>query len=616
MAMTIRWEVVTKPVTILAVLVQLMLFSMFVPVSSGQEIIFEHNEIWGGGSYNFVSKSQAMAQSFTASASYTLTKVSLHVWAGKVVDLNVTLQTSNFGLPSSTVIGYFTAISPPPTVNHEWMTFQAQNVIDIEENSTYWIVATCGEATPNGYRWYTSNGDMYPDGIIARDDTGDGDTWTLESTDDQMFRIWGAPLSSTIYFDIVVDKSYAEPGDELRYTLFFNNTGNADSAKVWINDTLPSGLEYVGDTASSLSSYAGGYRDGDELHFNFTDVAPGSHWFVLRVKVNESHPTGTEITNWAYMDYTDSMGFYVSSLGDGATTRVDFNEPSILVSIVCDLRIVESQDVVTYTIFYNNTGTGIANHVWINDTIPENVEFLTSNPPADWFDRQEYGFVLPNVGPGVHSLTITARIPEDLTADSIFVNNVQLNYTNSRDIPIEGSYDSVISMVATGSVPTESPLSASLLASIIIVVGSVSAGATFVYMNRRKSAIDEVFLLYRSGELIKHYTRRIKPDVDSDILSGMLVAVQDFVGDSFRFKKGQLNRLKFGEYQIAMIRCKHTILAAVTAGAEPRRLEGQLKDACTQIEKKFGDVLRKWSGMPDELDGADEIIRKVIMDRY
>ena len=65
-----------------------------------------------------------------------------------------------------------------------------------------------------------------------------------------------------------------------------------------------------------------------------------------------------------------------------------------------------------------------------------------------------------------------------------------------------------------------------------------------------------------------------------------------------------------------MIRCKRTVLAAVTAGPEPRRLEGQLKDACVQIEKRFGDVLENWSGLTDELEGADEIIRKLIMDRY
>jgi OOP family OmpA-OmpF porin len=135
-------------------------------------------------------------------------------------------------------------------------------------------------------------------------------------------------------------------------------------------------------------------------------------------------------------------------------------------------------------------------------------------------------------------------------------------------------------------------------------------------MNRRKPVIDEVFFLHRSGELIRHYTRRMKPDVDSDILSGMLVAVQDFVSDTFKFRKGELNQLKFGEYRISIIRCKNAVLAAVTAGPEPKKLESQLRDVCKEIETKLGDKLDGWSGMPDELSDADEIIKKLIIDRY
>jgi len=208
-------------------------------------------------------------------------------------------------------------------------------------------------------------------------------------------------------------------------------------------------------------------------------------------------------------------------------------------------------------------------------------------------------------------------IDDDLPKGTTFVFSVGLNCTNSRDMPMQGSFDSTISVMAgVSNGEGDRPISPSLLASIVLVVGFVSAGAAFVMMNRRRSAIDEVFFLHRSGELIKHYTRRIKPDVDSDILSGMLVAVQDFVGDTFRFKKGELNRLNFGEYQIAIIRGKYALLAGVTSGSEPRKLESQLREACKEIEKRYGSKLQSWSGMPDELEGADDIIKKLIIDRY
>lgn len=618
MAMTIRPGTVVRPCVVLFLIIQLLFFSQFLHTSSGQDVIFDHNEIWGNGTYSVVSKSNAVAQSFVASTHYTPTKISLHVKATKIADLNVTLQTSNFGLPSGSEIGYFGATSLPPLATHDWMDFYALNDMDIVEGTEYWIVTKCSEAPPNGYWWYTSDADAYPEGMIAEDDTGEGQVWSLNSADDQVFRIWGSPLSSTLYFDLVVDREVAEPGETVRYTIFFNNTGNADSAKVWINDSLPSGLEYLSDTVSNLPFYSGGYRDGGDLHYNFTDVPPGSHSFVLRVEVNESVPLGSEVTNWAYMDYTDSMGFYVSSLGDGATCRIEYQEPSIVVDAVADMREVEGQDILTYTIYFNNTGTGTANRVWINNTLPGNVEFLTSNPPPVLSDGRDIRFAFDDVAPGTHSLTLAVVIEDGLPGDTTFVNSVVLNYTNSRDIPREGSFDSVISVLTTAGSEggEETTVSSSLIFSIVIVVGSISAGATFVVMNRRKPVIDEVFFLHRSGELIRHYTRRMKPDVDSDILSGMLVAVQDFVSDTFKFRKGELNQLKFGEYRIAIIRCKNAILAAVTAGPEPKKLESQLRDVCKEIQTKLGDRLEGWSGMPDELSDADEIIKKLIIDRY
>src|SRR2546425_426264 len=78
--------------------------------------------------------------------------------------------------------------------------------------------------------------------------------------------------------------------------------------------------------------------------------------------------------------------------------------------------------------------------------------------------------------------------------------------------------------------------------------------------------IEDVFLLYNDGLLIKHETRRLKPDVDSDILSGMLTAVQAFVKDSFRSEDAELNEMTFGQMHILLGRGEWLILAAIIGG--------------------------------------------------
>src|SRR3989442_4960730 len=55
----------------------------------------------------------------------------------------------------------------------------------------------------------------------------------------------------------------------------------------------------------------------------------------------------------------------------------------------------------------------------------------------------------------------------------------------------------------------------------------------------RNTSIEDIFLLHRSGLLLKHYTRRLRPNVDSDVLSGMLVAVHEFLKESFRGAHGE-----------------------------------------------------------------------------
>src|SRR2546422_8678465 len=88
---------------------------------------------------------------------------------------------------------------------------------------------------------------------------------------------------------------------------------------------------------------------------------------------------------------------------------------------------------------------------------------------------------------------------------------------------------------------------------VLALVGAAAAAAMFMILRRRQAGaskpaspattaskssdaiLEDVFLLnHKDGLLIKHETRRLRPDVDTDILSGMLTAVQAFVKDAPR----------------------------------------------------------------------------------
>lgn len=112
----------------------------------------------------------------------------------------------------------------------------------------------------------------------------------------------------------------------------------------------------------------------------------------------------------------------------------------------------------------------------------------------------------------------------------------------------------------------------------------------------RNYTIEEVFLIYKDGRLIVHNTRRLKPDMDKDVLTGMLTAVQNFVKDSFSEERGHLNELKYGNLKILMENGPRANLAVVISGVEPPTLRPNMRTLLAGIHDKYMHILDDWDG--------------------
>ncbi len=128
--------------------------------------------------------------------------------------------------------------------------------------------------------------------------------------------------------------------------------------------------------------------------------------------------------------------------------------------------------------------------------------------------------------------------------------------------------------------------------------------------------IDEVFLMHKDGRLIKHFTRRLKPDIDQDILSGMLTAVQSFIKDSFRGETGDLDHMKFGRFQILVGHGRFITVAAVTMGDEVAPFRPQIVKAIDHMEKDYEILLRDWDGDAEQLNVLGRYVLDLIDGRY
>ncbi len=167
----------------------------------------------------------------------------------------------------------------------------------------------------------------------------------------------------------------------------------------------------------------------------------------------------------------------------------------------------------------------------------------------------------------------------------------------------------------------------------VIVAAALGGLFLFLFMRQRAGAakpvpvaaakpvedalIDDVFLLYNDGLLIKHETRRLKPDVDSDILSGMLTAVQAFVKDSFRSDDGdELNEMTFGQMHILLGRGKWLILAAIIGGDGVDAFTKQIKACIEDMETHDWDQLEGWNGDMKIAKTLTPYVKKLIRGEY
>jgi hypothetical protein len=125
--------------------------------------------------------------------------------------------------------------------------------------------------------------------------------------------------------------------------------------------------------------------------------------------------------------------------------------------------------------------------------------------------------------------------------------------------------------------------------------------------------VQDVFLIYIDGCLVLHKSKEFRELVDEDIFSGMLVAVQNFVTDSFRKTETQgLKRLDFGISKILLENGPKFFIALVMEGDEPGMLPLIMIETIKEIQVEFGGILEDWDGNLEKLNGIEKFVDKLL----
>ncbi len=400
---------------------------------------------------------------------------------------------------------------------------------------------------------------------------------------------------------------FANPGDTMAFFLRIDNLGTGVSSQAWLNASVPSSVAYQTDNASDL----GGTRTGP-WSWMFWNLTAGPHWVYVAVRLAPGLPDATRITSTFTIEYVDTANN--PGPQDSAVVTTTITAPDFDAQAYANREVAASGDTVTYTIFAANTGSGVSAHLWINDTIPDGTTFLRSSLQYASTSGSAFTWHVQNVAPGVVVLNVTVRVDGGVASGSTLRNFVSIRFTDANGNFVS-AWDGVVDVAVQEPIldpRTALPLTILILGILLAALVLFIAWKVYGLGSRDKPRIDELFLLHRSGELVRHLTRSLRPNIDSDALSGMLVAVQDFIKESFQFTEGRLEELKFGSHKIMLAHGKLLILAAVVDGGRTDRLAPVLLNGLQALERDLGPSLAEWNGMPSRLEGVDEYLDSIL----
>ena len=132
--------------------------------------------------------------------------------------------------------------------------------------------------------------------------------------------------------------------------------------------------------------------------------------------------------------------------------------------------------------------------------------------------------------------------------------------------------------------------------------------------------VEQIFLIHReTGLLLQHVARPDQIVQDSDLVSGMLTAIQDFVRDSFSGSSGTHDRdietVELGEFHLWVQHGPTAILAAVVSGTPPPELRTLLQRTLEQVQSEFGPVLDAFKGDASAFAGARPLLESCLLGR-
>ncbi len=190
------------------------------------------------------------------------------------------------------------------------------------------------------------------------------------------------------------------------------------------NVSDPFGSAEILNATANVTSPVGRIANRTALTPILTDPSTPSAWKLFRLVVNPPLLPGAyafEVTAAERNGVTDI-----------AASSAVVRAPAFTFQKLSSVAQSKSGGRITYTLWFNNTGTGPAGTVWVNDTLPAQVNFLSSTPGFTTNVGSTYGWVLSNQAVGPHEIQVSVQVKGGVSSIGYIRNWAFLNYSDPQ----------------------------------------------------------------------------------------------------------------------------------------------------------------------------------------
>jgi uncharacterized repeat protein (TIGR01451 family) len=212
----------------------------------------------------------------------------------------------------------------------------------------------------------------------------------------------------------------ANSGEAFTYTITLTNLGNDTAQNVVVTETYPLWTSFVGSIPATSNP-----GTGDNIWTFAAILAGETVWINVTILVSNLATVGTHLPNFVQVYYENAASVPLPI--ESATADTVVVDPSVMITKTAPATAVTGE-IITYTINYMIGGTDIAYNVWINETYPAGVTFVSAFPNPTNLGLGDNQWSLGDLPPGTMG-TIMINVTVD-TASGILLNTVLLEHGN------------------------------------------------------------------------------------------------------------------------------------------------------------------------------------------